>query len=189
MSKPSWIVVLCEDSATAGLLRGYLNQCGIGNRSMRLVVNPKGRGAGDSFVLCNFAQQVDAYRISKARKRTWLLAAIDADGNTVAARLDQLSMRLRSAKEPRLREMRMEKERIALLVPKRNIETWLRVLTGANGDEETDFKHTMSSREWQELIDPAVRTLFQWTRPNHPAPDRCLPSLKLGVQELRKLSQ
>jgi hypothetical protein len=74
---------------------------------------------------------------------------------------------------------------IARLVPKRNIETWILCLNDVEVNEDTDYKRTRDN--WNELISPAVSTLYRWTRPRAAVPASCVESLQLGIGELRKL--
>jgi len=59
-----------------------------------------------------------------------LVVVIDADLAPVKQRVDELDAR--SPRQPG--------ERIALVIPRRNIETWIRFLTAPPVDEETDYK-------------------------------------------------
>jgi hypothetical protein len=76
-------------------------------------------------------------------------------------------------------------ERIARLVPKRNIETWILCLNEQEVNEETDYKRTRD--DWNELIPQAAETLFQWTRSRAEPPNHCVDSLRSGVSELKRL--
>jgi hypothetical protein len=188
MSKPTFAIILCEDNLTFTLLRKYLQRCGVDRRSIRPEVSPSGRGAAESWVIRNFPAQVDAYRISKAKKDTWLIVAIDADKGTVARRIEQLNSSLRNCGNPRLQNIDPGVERIARFVPRRNVETWILVLSGTPGNEVADFSEQKQKEEWHELIDPAVEEFYEWTRPNANLPERCLPSLRHAIDELRHLS-
>jgi hypothetical protein len=189
MSKPTFVIVLCEDNLTFTFLRKYLQRCGVDRRGIRSEVSPSGRGAAENWVIRNFPVQVDAYRISKARKTTWLIVALDADRGTVTGRIEQLSASLRHCANPRLQDIDLESEKIARLVPRRNVETWILILSGTSADEENDFSRDKQKESWYELIDPAVIELYEWTRPNAQFSDRCIPSLCHGLDELRNLSR
>jgi len=120
MSKPTAVIVLCEDNLTFSFTRSYLKRCGI-NQGIRPVISPRGRGCGFDFVVKNFPAQVNAYRLVKARIHTWLIAVVDADTSTVAQRIGEMDRGLTQAKEPQVRAMRIQDEMIARLVPRRNI--------------------------------------------------------------------
>ena len=76
-------------------------------------------------------------------------------------------------------------ERIARLVPKRNVETWILCLNGQEVDEESDYKGRL--HDWSEMTRPAAETLHEWTRSNSQLPDDCVESLRCGITELRRL--
>jgi hypothetical protein len=127
---------------------------------------------------------VDAYRISSAKKTTWLVVAIDADIGTVAAHIAQLDTSLRECGNERLRNLRVENERIARLIPRRNIETWILILNGTEVNEEMDYSSSKSKDEWHGLAIPAGEQLHRWTWINAQIPSTCTESLRQGVREL-----
>jgi hypothetical protein len=67
----------------------------------------------------------------------------------VAGRVRQL--------EGSLGEQRSPDERIAHLIPRRHVETWVLCLTGKDVDEETDYK-TVYERENGQMIKEAAQT-------------------------------
>ncbi len=149
---------------------------------MRFVPYRAGVGSGEQWVREQFAVQVQAYRIRRARAETTLTVVIDADDLRVQERLAQLDRKLDEAQADHIRP---DVERIASLVPKRNIETWILCLNDALVDEETDYKRSQS--DWAKLIRSGIETLYSWTRPNAQLPASCASSLRLGIAELRRL--
>ena len=184
MSKPTAVVLLCEDNLTSVFLRSYLRQCGILHG---IRVNSTQSGSGFDWVLQQYPIEVNAYRQNKARIKTWLIVVIDADTKTVTARISQLDSKLKQSGNPQLRAIRVQEENIARLVPRRNIETWLLVLSGTTANEERDYKNTKKKEEWRELANPASRQLFTWTRRNAQLPAYCSDSLYRAVGELNRL--
>lgn len=148
---------------------------------MTIVPFPAGKGSAEQWVRMRFAKEVAAYRHRSARAKTALIVMIDADSHKVAGRLAELAQSLEEAGSP---PVQMD-EKIAQLVPKRNVETWILCLTGEEINEETDYKGTR--QDWTNLIPQAAITLFQWTRPNTAAPEDCIDSLTKGITELRRL--
>src|SRR5271156_1975056 len=126
MSKPSAIIVLCEDYAQSSFILGFLKRCGL-TRGIRLILSPGGINA-EQWVRQQYPIQVDAYRRENARKDTRLVVLIDADTGTVRRRIQQLDESLRIAEDRRLREINVTGELIARLIPRRNIETWILAL-------------------------------------------------------------
>jgi hypothetical protein len=185
MSKPTSVVVLCEDNKTFAFTRSYLKRCGV-SRNIRPVISP--RGSAFTFVVNSFPAQVNAYRLTKARLHTWLIAVVDADTSTVAQRIGEMDRALAQAQEPRVRAMRIQDETIARLVPRRNIETWILALNSTAVNETDDYKSTIKSNEkWHELIPSATESFFTLTRPNATLPTSLLDSLRHGIDEMRRL--
>lgn len=185
MSKPTSVIVLCEDNRTFAFTRSYLKKCGI-NRGVRPVISP--RGSAYTFVVNSFPAQVNAYRLEKARIHTWLIAIVDADTDTVAQRIGEMDRGLARAQESRVRTMRIEDETIARLVPRRNIESWILALNSAAVNETDDYKDTIKSDEkWHELIPSAAETFYTLTRPNANLPASLIDSLRHGIDEMRRL--
>jgi len=180
MAKPSLVIVLIEDSRQQQLVFRYLRRIGLEPHAMRFVLPTS--GSGEQWVRERFPIEVDAYRRRSARTATKLIAVIDADNLTVQDRLGQLDQKLQ---ENAFELIRMEADQVARLVPRRNIETWILCLNGTAVDEETDYKRTRN--DWAELIRPAADALYTWSRPNAQVPDHCVPSLRHGIGELRRL--
>ncbi len=178
MVKPSQVILLVEDSRQRQFLFRYLRKLGYGTHEMRIELSPPGKGSAEQWVREQFAAEVQALRRRQAQ--TKLIVIIDADTHTVQQRLDQLDQSLRNAGVSAI----ADDEGIARLVPKRNIETWIRCLNDVQVDEDTDYKR--QSDQWTDLIRAAVGTLFGWTRPNAPTPPFCVESLRMGIRELQR---
>jgi hypothetical protein len=181
VSKPSIVIVVVEDDHHEMLVRRYLKKRGLVEREMRIRRSPSGEGSAENWVRKTFADEVSRYRNRHAQ--TALIVVIDADTATVQHRLTQLDQALRDNGKETVDPGR---ERIARLVPKRNIETWILCLNGHLVDEETDCK--TRSRDWNELIPPAAETLFQWARSKAELPNHCTDSLRNGINELKRLT-
>jgi hypothetical protein len=67
-----------------------------------------------------------------AQPNTGLVTCLDADHHAVVDRHAQLDAAMEGERGPN--------ERMAWLVPKRNIETWIRALNGEPTEEATDYK-------------------------------------------------
>lgn len=167
------IVILAEDTAHLNFIRHYLKECNYNPRKIRPIRVPHGTGAGDQFVLEQYGDEVTAYRSKANYLSVSLVVLVDADHHSVEDRLAQLAEcleRLGAAG-------RGDAERIALLVPKRNIHTWIVFLAGYPVEEESDFKRHAVARHYKE----AGRALGRQALPNaKPA------SLESGIAELRE---
>jgi hypothetical protein len=188
MSKPTEVIVLCEDYRQSSFALAYLKRCGI-SRGIRPILSPHGRGRAFDWVVKQYPVQVNAYRLAKARKHTWLIVAIDADTGTVAQRLGQMELELRQSAEPRLRELDPEDELIARLIPRRNIETWILALNNVAVNEIDDYKYTRAREDWAALIPTATAAFYDRARPNAEWPDALLESLRHGIHEMCRISQ
>jgi len=105
---------------------------------------------------------------------------VDADVGTVQDRLTQLDQALMNTGKAPVGAA----ERIARLVPRRNVETWILCLNGDAVDEETDYK---TRNAWSRLIAKAAETLSQWTPPRGEPSELCVDSLRMGIRELGRL--
>lgn len=181
MSSPSLVIVVAEDERQRGFISRYLKKCGLKDHAIRIPPSPAGRGSAENWVRKEFVKDAEAYRIRQARARTALIVMIDADTFTVQDRFSQLDQALLDSGK----ETVGDAERIARLVPKRNVETWILCLTGRPVDEDANYK--TRRYDWSELIPPAAHTLRQWTRSRSGPPNHCVSSLRTGVRELKRL--
>lgn len=141
------VVILCEDSMHLNFVRRYFIQRGIEGRRIRGKVSPAGRGAGSQYVLEGYPKEVKAIR-SKPHLRAGLVAIIDADALSIKERLGQLEKLLVEDGQTG----RGETERIAVLSPKRNIETWIFHLLRNAVDEEAGYKNRVSSSDLKPSV-------------------------------------
>lgn len=181
MSKPSLVIVLLEDGRQKMLMYRYLSKCGYKGYKVRIEQAPSGQGSAESWIRRRFVKETCSYRNRQARAGTALIVVIDADAHTVQDRVNQLDDALRKSGN----EVINQGEKVARLVPKRNIETWILCLNGHEVREETDYKGTRN--DWNELVPLASENLYQWARMQRNIPNTCVDSLRIGVQELRPL--
>ncbi len=181
MAKPSQVILLVEDRHHEQFVLRYLRKLDFGKHAMRIVKSPSGAGSAEQWVRERFAIEVEAYRGRQAK--TKLIVLIDADTRSVQYRISQLDQALREAGVPQISD---DREEIARLVPKRNIETWILCLNDVQVNEHTDYKRARDN--WNELIQAAVVRLYVWTRRNAQVPPSCVESLQIGIRELQKLN-
>jgi hypothetical protein len=178
MRKRCLVIVVVEDDYHEMLVRRYLRR--LGSYEARFERSPSGEGSAEHWVRKTFVKETSVYRNRHAQ--TKLIVAIDADTHTVHGRLAQLDQALRDNEKLAVDP---SAEQIARLVPKRNVETWIACLNGKAVDEQTDYKRM--ANDWGELVPPAAKTLFEWTRPNAVLRSHCIDSLRTGVSELNRL--
>ncbi|MEI6330679.1 MAG: hypothetical protein WCP16_15680 [Pseudanabaena sp. ELA645] len=109
------VTILCEDRQHYNFVRWFLQKRGFTEFAPRIC--PSGSKAGENYVRETYASEVKAYRSQKNHKNICLIAVIDADTGNVENRKRQLDSVLETT--------RRNEEKIAILVPKRNIETWI----------------------------------------------------------------
>ncbi len=174
------MAVLVEDVVQQNLVRRFLERCGHDLRACRFLPLPAGRGCGEKHVRDQYPAQVRACRSSLGKKTSALLVVmIDADKETVAQRHRQLDRELEKAGA----QGREAVEPIAVLVPKRHIETWIRALLGEVVDEDTDYTAPVPRPEQIAL---AARTLHTLTRPS--AALSAMPaSLAVSIPEWQRI--
>ena len=168
------IVILCEDKQQEVFARHFLKKRGFtGNIKPKICLE----GAGEQFVRDNYPKEVKAYR-SKNYLSGMLIVLIDADKKTVEERLKQLD----DALIENAQELRQPHEKIAVFVPKRNIETWIHYLQGTNVDEETEYTKLKKQSDCKPYLEQLVNQCYQGNLDEN-AP----PSLKAACGELQRI--
>ena len=153
MAKASRVEVLVEDERHQRFVRRYLYSLGYSGHDIHFEDLPSGKGSGEQWVRVNYAKAVRVYRARHARAETALVPAIDSDNGDSDRRTQQLqSALIQAALTPRAVD-----ERIAHLIPKRNIETWILCLNGKTVDENTDYSQEGGI---DDQIRPAAATFF-----------------------------
>ena len=180
MTKPSQVTVLAEDQRHQQFARRYLERLNYSRREIVMDALPAGKGAGEKWVRQRYARLVAAYRARVARAGTALVVMIDADTSEVSHRLRQLQDALAQANV----KPRSENEKIAHLVPKRSIETWILLLTGTDVNEDTSYRN---APDVDDRVKAAALKLFEWSRRNAVLPEHCLPSLRVAIPEIKRL--
>lgn len=167
------MVVVCEDSQQRVFIYRLLKTFGL-HRRLRIEVAQEGRGAADQWVRKTYPDEVAAYR--QSTMAVGLLTAIDADENSVRARYQQLNEELNAHDL----DQRKHDEHICLLIPKRNIETWIYALLGDDVNEQETYPKLSKESE----CSPAVEKLVEYLR--NEVPDDLISSLKRGCKELNE---
>ncbi len=173
-SRVSKAVLLCEDQAHVRLTTAFLKKCGIEglDRILRPRVASRLRAGGNiGWVLDEFPGELRASRNRQKKAETLLIVMIDADHASVADRRRELN---ECAKKAGLEPIGAD-ESVAILIPKRHIETWIRALLGHNVTEEEICKTNAAATK--EEVRQAAEQLFAWSRPNAEPGPSCVPSL------------
>lgn len=178
LSQAAQIVILAEDVRQRKIIHRYLTKKrGYSHRCIRSI-NPqvlKGETAGLTFVRANYAMQVAALRAYLALRSTALVVVADADHETIEERILDLDNRLRGANQT----ARKNEEPIILIVPRRNVETWMYFLNGNSVDETTDYKSKCSSLDDGDF----AQRFADFAHPiRNPLPQNCPDSLRRACQ-------
>lgn len=149
----SQAVILCEDQQQEVFIRHFLRKKGYTPRQMRIERCPAGKQAGEQFVREKYPTELKALRLRSAKAETALLVMIDADTGTVA----KMAKRLDSVCTEQGVAIRKPGERAAMLIPRRNIETWIHFLDGAAVEEGIAYRKLPS----ESGCKPGVERLFE----------------------------
>lgn len=181
MSRRAQYVILCEDLQSQVFLRRALLRRGVDSRKIRLAALPWGKGAASQYVIEKYPKYVEAHRSQAAHMAVSLVVHIDSDPQyTVADRHTQLSDALKQAAQ----HPRNAQERIAHLVPKRNIETWIQFyLQGPPVDEVTEYPKYPKN---ESACWPAAER-FSDDAAQGGTPLDAPPSLLQGLQEFQRV--
>ena len=135
------------------------------------------RGAGDDWVRDHFPSELQTIRQRHSGAWCWLIVLTDADRESTQHRRDQLSEAAAAGGMARPGPG----DPVSILLPKRNIETWVRALEAELVDEQSDY-HRDSKRN-PGICKDAGRALGK----ARDADDGWPPSLREGLRELAKL--
>ena len=159
MSRPAQITIRCEDLQTATFIRYFFMQRGWKGHDFRVLPLPGGTKSGEQYVREQFPRQIRAYR-SRCNhiSSIALVAAVDADTLSISKRRQQIE----SACSDSGIASPAKNERILLVVPKRNIETWRVYLQGVTVNERDQYpklrgRESECLTEAQRLHDMCLR--------------------------------
>ena len=169
------VTLLCEDSQTDSFVRRFLRRRNVPSRDIRTLPLPHGAGSGEQWVRQRFPVELRAIR---AVKNAYLIVVTDADIGPTQARRAQLEAECEREGIPR----RREDDRVFVIVPRRNIETWLAYLDGSDVDESRSYPRLSRERDCAAHAKNLYRMCHETQRLREPAP----PSLREACDEYRK---
>jgi hypothetical protein len=152
-------------------------------RDIREIIAPAGQGCGEQWVREQYPRELQIIRKTKEN----LMVCTDADCLSVSDRIKRLDAECMNANIP----VKTINDTAALIIPKRNIETWIEYLHGKKGDEKTDYakpKHSADKGRCEraaQALDEYCRKLSQTPpqMPNSPFPD----SLRQACREADRI--
>ena len=181
MSNRVDIALLCEDESHEQFIKRFLR---LKSRSYRRVFPSgyKSRETGgarpnNAFVLERATTEIAAAR--KVPPKRALILMIDGDARGFASRCGEIAANLKAANMLPLNST----ERIALIVPCRNIETWIHHFAG-----ETTVETQVYSKRNYEANEQATK-FADWVSDGNAVEVAELPALNAARDELRRLHE
>lgn len=180
-------IVLVEDTVTQNFVRRYLQRCwrdDYVSKKVHFKKSASAKGSAEHFVRANIADEVRSCRRRiRAGPSTMLIVVMDADS--------QSTQHERSMLRDELSRVNLQwpksDEPIAILIPKRNLETWIRALLGNAADEETDYSKRPFTAPPPKDIQTAAEKLFDNMRASPELPPAWPQSLRDSIPEWRKI--
>ncbi|MFM7383697.1 MAG: hypothetical protein ACKO1W_11690 [Microcystaceae cyanobacterium] len=149
------IVLLCEGKQQLVFARHFLEKRGFDTRRIIPLI-PSVAQSGEQFVREQYISEVRRYRKKCNHLAIALIVMTDADNLSVEERLATLSKKLQENALPD----RQKEEAIAVFIPKRNIETWIKYLKGEEWSE-TEKKSLNKNTGNESDCKPQVEALAQ----------------------------
>jgi len=171
-------ILLCEDQQQECFIRRFLLERRWSRHSIHVEKSPRARGAADQWVRESFPKELRAYRSKCNRLSNCLLVAVDADMQTVQQRIRAFETECKKQNVP----FRSGDERVAFIVPKRNIETWLAYLRGDSVDESREYRQLRNESDCQPGVDRLCEMCRQGKLVESPP-----ESLTLACDEFQRL--
>ncbi len=174
------LVLLCEDSQHESFAVRFLKSMGWDKRWMRIEKSPAAEGAAEQWVRQRFPRELQACRKRNTKAETALLTMIDGDLYEPSQRHKVLESEC-AAQDIAFREAR---DPVAIVVPCRNVETWIRYLSGEQVDEQTIYPKLAQERGCRESVKNLVRICK-----TSGLPDDAPPALHLACREYERISR
>ena len=172
------ITLLCEDLQTDVFVRRFLKHRNFRSRDIRTRELPDGSQSGEQWVRERYPDELKAIR---GRRNAYLIVVTDADTNTTADRRAELDAACDEKQVPR----RGDRDPVLVIVPRRNIETWLHYLGGTEVDEGTPYRKLKREGDCATHANSLYRMCHEDQRLDEGAP----PSLQEACEEYGKLQR
>lgn len=173
------IILLCEDSQTDAFVRRFLKHRNFRDRDIRTLPLPHGSQSGEQWVRETYPRELRAIR--QTQGTSYLIVVTDADDNSTDARRAQLDKECGRQGVPR----RAYGDPAIVIVPRRNIETWLAYLGGSDVDECKRYPRLRHKGDCADHARHLYRMCHETQRLRDPAP----PSLREACEEYRRLQR
>lgn len=177
LSKDYKYNILCEDKLTHCFIRRFLISQGVNSRKIN-ALPLSAAGCGEQYVREQYPKRLNYLRSNNFISNI-LVVAIDADINTCIERQKQLDEACENASV----DKRTSRDKLFLLIPKRNIETWIKYFDGENVDEEHDYAHFLNGHE-SDCYNAADKMADEFSSPSFSS---VLSSLQFAFKEYTNL--
>ena len=172
------LTLLCEDSQTDAFVRRFLKRRNFGPRDIRTLPLPAGNQSGEQWVRERYPTELKAIR---TRQRAYLIVVTDADAFSTGTRRAQLDAACEAKQVPQ----RGDHDPVLVIIPRRNIETWLAYLGGTDVDEDTTYPRLNRERDCAGQAAELYRMCHEAQRLDDGAP----PSMQEACAEYGKLQR
>jgi hypothetical protein len=172
------VVLLCEDSQHEAFTRRFLKGMGWNTRELRVEKSPSASGSAEQWVKEIFPKELQIYRWRRQLAASALIAMIDADLKDIQDRINEFQEACKSRQIP----FRGNDEAVAIVVPKRNIETWIHYLNGDSVNEQDVYQKLERERGCKSAVSRLVG-LCKSTGVEPDAP----PALKSACNEYNRI--
>jgi len=170
------ITLLCEDSQHEAFVRRFLKGMSWNTREIRVEKSPAATGSAEQWVRETFPRELEIYRNRRHKAATGLIAVIDADTLDVQKRINEFKDECDSQKIL----FRTDNDAVALVVPKRNIESWIHFLNGQHVNEGDIYPKLRKESECKSAVDTLIRACKTTGLPQDTT-----PSLRMACEEYR----
>lgn len=174
------ITILAEDRRHENLLRHFLLEANFVKNNRDVYVKLCPGGSAEQFVRLRYPVELEELRSRNFQRNLWLIVVVDADTKSVADRLIDLEAGLNSRGVPAPNS----NESVVLLVPKRDVETWVWFLLGNVATEDKDY----SSRVTDQDCLAAALKLRDCRAADWRFPPNAPSSLVRAGQQLRRIA-
>lgn len=175
------VVILGEDNRQVSFARRVLMQLGFSAHEITTRPVPDGDGSGAQRVQADYPEQMAVNRCKRTHQQCTLLVSIDRDNQSIEARKQYFDGILTARQMP----PRADGEPVAIWVPSRNIETWIRHFSGEVVNEADDYKGKVRNLNLKQTAEGFVAEFRQWQQSSKGL--RTLPSLIDAYEELARI--
>lgn len=137
------VVLLCEDEQSACFARRFLKELGYKAWQLREEKPPLGKGSGEQWVRERMPIELRAMRDAHSKA---LIVMTDSDAMGAQERAETLRRKCLDEGV----EWRRADEAVLLIIPARNIETWLAWLRGESVDETQTYRKYASESDCRD---------------------------------------